>query len=43
MESPFVELFYDLMEQAGYDPERIDWREVAPTTSLLPPPPPPPR
>lgn len=40
MESPFVELFYEIMEQAGYDPARIDWREVAPA---MPPPPPPPQ
>ncbi len=40
MESPFVELFYEIMGQAGYDPARIDWREVAPS---MPPPPPPPQ
>lgn len=41
MESPFLITFYEVMQQAGYDPERIDWREVAGEAS--PPPPPSPR
>lgn len=43
MESPFVALFYDLMAEADYDPQRIDWGRVAVSPVVVPPPPPPPR
>lgn len=41
MESPFLVTFYEVMQEAGYDPLRIDWEKVA--GAATPPPPPPPR
>ncbi len=39
MESPVVATFYEMMQQAGYDPLKIRWEDLLTT----PPPPPPPR
>jgi len=28
-----VALFYEMMERAGYDPEKIDWSDLEPVAS----------